>query len=89
VTFFVTGDLLSVQRINRAVVPRAGIVHKDFELLSATCSAYFVHDRVQTGFESTTWSVQLAPKGTPKEIIKILNVRKQKVARPKSVRPSC
>jgi len=32
-----------------------------------------LHEQGQTGFESTTWGVLLAPKGTPKEIIKILN----------------
>jgi tripartite-type tricarboxylate transporter receptor subunit TctC len=32
-----------------------------------------LHEQGLTGFESSTWGVLLAPKGTPKEIIKILN----------------
>jgi tripartite-type tricarboxylate transporter receptor subunit TctC len=32
-----------------------------------------LHEQGQTGFESNTWGVLLAPKGTPKEIIKSLN----------------
>jgi tripartite-type tricarboxylate transporter receptor subunit TctC len=32
-----------------------------------------LHEQGLTGFESTTWGVLMAPKGTPKEVIKILN----------------
>lgn len=32
-----------------------------------------LHEQGLTGFESSTWGVLLAPKGTPKEIIAILN----------------
>ncbi len=32
-----------------------------------------LHEQGLTGFESTTWGVLLAPKGTPKEAIRILN----------------
>jgi tripartite-type tricarboxylate transporter receptor subunit TctC len=32
-----------------------------------------LHEQGLTGFESSTWGCLLAPKGTPKEIIKVLN----------------
>lgn len=32
-----------------------------------------LHEQGLTGFESSTWGVLLAPKGTPKDVIKVLN----------------
>ncbi len=42
-----------------------------------------LHEQGLTGFESSTWGVLLAPKGTPKEIISILNEAANKGIRTK------
>jgi tripartite-type tricarboxylate transporter receptor subunit TctC len=42
-----------------------------------------LHEQGLTGFESSTWGVLLAPKGTPKEIIAILNEAANKGIRTK------
>jgi tripartite-type tricarboxylate transporter receptor subunit TctC len=43
------------------------------ERFSAAPQVPTLHEQGLTGFESATWGVLLAPKGTPKEIIAVLN----------------
>lgn len=53
------------------------------ERSSAAPQVPTLHEQGLTGFESSTWGVLLAPKGTPKEIIAILNEAANKGIRTK------
>ncbi len=53
------------------------------ERSSAAPKVPTLHEQGLTGFESSTWGVLLAPKGTPKEIISILNEAANKGIRTK------